>query len=896
MPAKDPADASSSSIGGLRPAVIEAKQLLGETREEIRALHHQGLEAIEVCARLTSSVDVVIQTLWRAALEDFDPSEATALAAGCVLVAHGGYGRRRLAPHSDVDLMVLYEPAIAPLAKRLAVRLTQDIFDVGLDLGHSLRTEEQAIQMSKDEVVIATSLLESRYVIGSPTLFERFFTAYRTTQRKRVTTASVQFAKARLEERDKYGETVYLLEPNIKRSRGGLRDLHLLRWLWFLQAGVSDLDRLQSLGVTSKFDHYRLSSARDFLLRVRNELHFGSTKAGDVLHRAEQLRIAEKFGYRDTEGLKPVEHFMRDYFRYAGYVWFITSRLTELTSPQPTVARVFGPMLTKSIERDYRVSFHEINATEQGLSKLTKNLSEVLRLVELARSHRRRIGQETWYEIYRFAHDYDSTLSDDCIEIFLEMLANPDQLGKCLRRLHDLCVLEKVIPPMAHARCLLQFNQYHKYTVDEHSLLAVELATEFADRKDLLGETYRGIKEKRTLHLALLIHDLGKGKGGDHSVIGETIANETAARLHLPEEEGKRMALLVRRHLDMSHLAFRRDTNDPEVVDQFAQLVESPETLAMLYVLTCADMAAVGPDVLNDWKIGVLGHLYTRALERLEDTDRDETDRRHKIHQEVWQHLNPEQQKSAWFARQFHALPESFIASRSAKSLAGALRRLQRIDLGGGDKGSLAWGGYIDGGAALEMVAVVARGGGQGVFSRMAGALSSKGLRIFSAETTLLEGGLLLIRYTAEDDRLSATSNAAEANRRIDSIASAMVTSVDSNEPPKFPKVWGADRTAADAALTAQPNEVRIDTTISEDCAIVEVFTIDRVGLLYELARVLYKLDLVIRFAKIATSLDRVVDVFYVTEQDETQPNGPERLHEISERLIAVIDDRENDE
>lgn len=893
----DGGDASGPQPGYRLPAyLVDAKQGLADAREKIRAAHDRGLDAVQVCARLTAAADSAVCGLWRAAVADLPRPNADRLVAGCVLVAHGGYGRRQLAPNSDVDLMVLYDGPAQSVAEGLAQRLTSEMFDIGLDLGHSVRSIDEALQLAKADAVVATSLLESRHVIGSQPTYERFANAFRATLQKRGVGASQEFVVARRLERQKYGETVYVLEPNIKRSRGSLRDVHLLRWLWFIQHGFSDFDRLHQAGALSRFDFHRLISARDFLLRTRNELHFSAPNAGDALRRHEQLQIAERLNYRGEDGLRPVEQFMRDYFRHAGFIWFLTRRLSELTTRRRTVAQAIEPILSKSVANDYRIGFTEITASDDCRARLARDLPEVMRLLTLARDHDKRIAQETWYAVYRNAPDLPTEqLSSEAAEQFLTVLNEPDGLGQWLRRAHDLTVLERIIPSFREIRCLLQFNQYHKYTVDEHSLRAVELAIQFAQREDHLGAAYRSLENPGLLHLALLLHDVGKAREGDHSVVGERIASETGERLGLPQEQTQRLALLVRRHLSMSHLAFRRDTSDPTVIADFAGLVGDPETLTMLFVLTCADMAAVGPDVLNDWKISVLASLYQRTLDRLNDRTLHVEDRRNASRTSVWQVLSDEERERSDFKELFNSLPESFLTSRSPKALATALRRMAFVLAGktpSADSvarvGIDAWGGYRSDESTVEMVAVVAEGAGRGVFSSMAGALSSKNLRILSAETALLARGVLLLRYTAEDPNPSG--NAAEANRRLRAIATAIIHAVDSEEPPKLPQMWGEDKVEAAKRLSGMPNEVRIDTKLSDECAIIEVFTVDQPGLLYKLARTLHELDLVIRFSTIGTSLDQVVDVFYVTRRDDSKPSDEELLGEVSRRLMSVIE------
>lgn len=886
---------AAPSASRLRPHLLQVRQQLEETRQAIRDQHDRGLPSVQVCTKLTLAVDAAVLSLFDAALDDLPPKRRDLLRSQCTLVAHGGYGRRRMAPFSDVDLMILHEGKTGAEAEHIARRLTQDIFDIGLQLGGSLRTINQAIALAKSDPVICTSLIESRWLAGGQELYERFSAAFLKMVQRRPRAMSAAFVEARRAERQKYGETVYLLEPNIKRSRGGLRDLHLLRWLWFVHAGVSDLDRLRREGVISNFDHRRLTSSRDFLLRVRNDSHFDAGKPRDALHRGEQVRLAEKLGYLGREGLLPVEQFMRDYFRHAGHIWFLAARVSELSSPTPTVTTVLGAMFGRNIERDYRLDAREISATQACRARLTTRLDEALRLVDLARLSDRRISQDTWYLVYRAAPNYSSQPDPTVTARFLEIIDNPMQLGQLLRRLHELGVLEKVIPEFARARCLLQFNQYHKFTVDEHCIRAVEQATRFDKREDQLGSVYRRIAKKRQLHLALMLHDLGKGHEEDHSVLGAQIAVATGERFGLPADETKQIEFLVRRHLWMSHLAFRRDTNDAEMVADFAAEVGSLETLQMLFVLTCADLAAVGPGVLNAWKVTVLADLYKKAAETFKPGDRLKVeDRRSAMRTAVWRLLPEDKRDDAWNKRQFNALPESLVMSRSPAAVVDLLSRLEAL----ADGKATAWGKAQENSGTLELLAGVHRGAGRGVFSSMAGALSAAGLQIIAAESNIMPDDLLVLRYEALDpatsrDPLSTTPPNPPANQTalcIDDLCTRMVRSVGDQTPPKFPHVWGAEEHASQAALTNLPNEVRLDTVLSDHWLIIEVFTTDRLGLLYDLARTLHDLGLVIRFAKIATTADQVVDVFYVAERDDTKPTGEDRLEAIRSRLLGIVE------
>jgi [protein-PII] uridylyltransferase len=866
----------------LRPSVLSAREQLVEGREQLRQQHDRGLDGVKVCARLTSLADGAITRIYDAALADLPESGAAALRERVALVAHGGYGRRQQAPFSDVDMMLLHDGRTDSLLADFARRLTQDIFDVGIQLGQSVRTAEQAVQLARAEAQIGTSLIESRLLLGSSTVYDRYLTAFSAMTKRRGSVLSREFITARRVEREQFGETVYLLEPNIKRSRGGLRDLHLLRWLWFIRCGVADFDRLHDMGVLSKFDHRRLVSSQTFLLRVRNEMHFHAGEACDVLSRVEQVRLAEYLQFRGREGILPVEQFMRDYFHHTHHIWHLANRLSELSQPVSRVSRVFGPVLGRTTAEGYYIGRREINATSKALAKLERHVEDVLNLVELARREGKRIAQDTWYFVYRTAPQYSNLLGSEGARIFLKLLADPLRLGELLRRLQELGVLEKIIPEFAHARCLLQFNQYHKFTVDEHSIRAVEESTQFLDRHDALGEAYRLLRDKRMLHLALLIHDLGKGYEEDHSEVGRRIAARNAVRLGLDSEDSEMLEFLVHKHLMMSHLAFRRDTSQPQLIAKFAEDVGTPERLEMLCLVSCADLAAVGPGVLNSWKIEVLFELYRRTLRRLSpDPGALVEDHHDSARRLARERLTPAERSDAWFEKQLEALPEAFVSRRSPADVAEVLRKFRELP----SRGGTAWARYLPDTGTVEFFGGIDEGTGRAIFSSMAGALSGHGMQILSAGTHTLADGLLLLHYVAHDPDYPGEP----PPERMEAVCRSLVAAIDSDQPPKFRKVWGHEHHEANAALSNLPNEVRIESQLSDECTIVEVYTIDRRGLLYRLARGLHDLRLLIRYAKIGTYLDQVVDVFYVTERDGSKPQSDDRLAEIRTRLLEVI-------
>ena len=862
----------------LRPSVLEVREQLAAGRQHLREHHDRGMDGAKVCSRLTSLVDGAVGRLYDAFLAELTDEEASDLRQRVALVAHGGYGRRQQAPYSDVDLMLLVEGRPTSLVTRLAARLTQDICDVGVRLGQSMRTVNQAVQLARTDPQIGTSIIESRLLLGSSAIYTRFGDALAAMVQRRGPALCRAFITSRRDERLHYGETVYLLEPNVKRSRGGLRDLQLLRWLWLVKCGAGDPEQLHHMGVLSKFDYRRLLSAQNFLLRTRNEMHFHAADACDALTRPEQLRLAEYLQYRGARGMRPVEQFMRDYFHHTNHVWHLANRLSELMQPVSRVSKVLGPMFGRTTEDDYQVG-REVSATSRAMARLAQHPEEALRLVDLARQEGKRIAQDTWYFVYRAAPQYSSEPTPKVAAKFLQLVANPERLGELLRRLHELGVLEKIIPEFSHARSLLQFNQYHKYTVDEHCIRAVEEVTHFAEREDALGGVYRELTDKRTLHLALLVHDLGKGREEDHSVVGAEIAGRVAERLGLPHGEAQTLEFLVRRHLLMSDLGLKYDTTRPQLIAHFSKEVATHTHLDMLYLVTCADLAAVGPGVLNSWKVEVLSELYRRASRYLKAEEPAEADSSHR--ETAWAELSADEQSDGWFQRQLDVLPVRYISRWTATTVADTLRRLRHL----APQAGTAWGTYLADTNTVEFVAGIDHGSGRGIFAGMAGALTSHGMQILSAETNTLADGLLLLRYVAEDPDYPGEP----PPERLERVTRALVASIDSDEPPTFRKVWGREQREANAALSDLSNEVHIDDDLSAECTIVEVFTFDRRGLLYELAAALHELGLIIQFAKIGTYLDQVVDVFYVSERDHTKPQGEQRLEAIRCRLLEII-------
>lgn len=872
---------------GLRPAVVAAKERLAQGRERLRRQHDAGSPGVQLCTLMTDLLDGIILDLFESVQTELD-GQAHAALQHIALVAHGGFGRRDMAPFSDVDLMLLVQPAVEKHVEPLARKLSQTIFDCGLQLGFSVRTPQQACQLAKADATICTALAESRLLAGSVKLFTQFATRFRRMTQSRARSLLALVEAARRDEWKQHGGTVNLLEPNVKRSRGALRDVQLVRWVGYIIYGESDPEALHRAGHLSKPDYQRMRDARDFLLRLRNDLHFEAGKAQDLLDKSEQLRIAQKFNYPGDAAILPVERFMREYFEHSNEVRNVAAHFLASSRPRNVIAIALHPLVSHLVEGDFRVGPNHIKATRRGLKKVTSDLDQVLRLMGLANLYSKRIDHDTWEAIRdAMMQRHDLKVTPQATERFLDLMAQPGQLGDQLRRLHELRVLEKLIPAMSHARCLLQFNEYHKYTVDEHSIRAVQAVTEFMQDPGVLGDAYRRLRQKRTLHLALLLHDMGKGFVEDHSDVGRDIARQTAQQFCLPLREAQTLEFLVHKHLVMSHLAFRRDLNDEQVVVRFAVEVGSPEVLQMLFLVTAADLAAVGPGVLNQWKLELLIELYRRTMRYLAgDTPGTGSGATAlALKRDELRAMVTEPAQRSWWDKQLETLPGWYLFGAPVERIHSELDQLRQLP----HKQAVAWGRYDPERKALEYTVGTYEEITPGIFHKLTGALSSKGLLILSASIATLADGLVLDRFHVLDGDYASEPPAG----RIEEVSAALVAALTdtSDKPPTFRKLWQAKpKLAAPVPGTPEPT-VTIDNGTSEHYTILDIFANDRLGLLYTITRAIFELGLSVHVAKIATVVDQVLDVFYVTDHTGKKIADEARLEEIRAKLLAAINE-----
>ncbi len=875
----------------LSPAIVAARDELAAGRDKLRRQHDSGSPGVQVCAHFTDLLEGIVLALFQAALDDLDEPTRKKLSARTALLAHSGFGRREMAPYSDIDVMLLHPFRSDEAALPLVRRFSQHLYDLGLDVGFSARNPWHACSLAFGDATVLTSLTECRLIGGDQGLYEQFDGRFRRMTRRRRRWLLTAVEKSRREERVKYGETVYLLEPNVKRTRGGLRDLQFIRWIGFIRYGENDFDTLRQAGWLTADDDRTLRRARDFLLWLRNDLHFTAGKASDLLDRTEQLRLAEMPRYEPLEGLLPVEQFMREYFQHTTAVREIASNFATGARPRSVWSWLAEPLFSHQFEQDFRVGPTTVSATRSGLAKVCGDLAEVLRLLDLANLANKRIDHRTWQAIRAAMKERgpappDRPLDRAVCQRFMSLLSQPPRLAESLRKLHELRVLEQIVPAVTHARGLLQFNAYHRFTVDEHSLRVVEELTRLQDDPGTPGAVYRSLRNKGTLHLAALLHDLGKGYGEDHSEVGRRLAEQVAARLDLAAHEAETLKFLVHKHLRMSHLAQQHDIHDQNVVVQFAVEVGSPERLKMLYVLTLADLAGVGPGVLNEWKRELLTDLYRHALDLLSsESPADAASERQRVRRDEILSLARRLEGVGWWETQIMALPASCMFAGPPSQIVEELERLRKLP----HRDAIAWGRFLPDRNVTEYTVGTYEEITPGIFHKLTGALASQRQQILSADIHTLAEGMVLDRFYVQDQDFAGPP---PPERQLQ-ICSALVASLKDarGSQPVFRKVWQEKTRQQTAAIQHLPTRITIDNSTADRLTILAVFAYDRMGLLYTIARAVFEQGLSVSMAKIGTHLDQVVDVFYVTDQHTgAKITDERRLADIRQHLLTAIE------
>ena len=887
----------STNIPAVVSISLEAlRARVAEIRERGRKHFQQGASGLQTATTLSDGFRVFVVKQWQEALAAcVSPEIAQHLERHSAIVAVGGTGRGELAPFSDIDLMFLHEPSVRNEFKQVTNRCLHSFFDSQIDLGYSVRTPKDAILMAIEDSTVATSLLEMQPLWGSNELVASLKQKF---ERKLVRSRPQAFFESaianRQEELDKQGGAEHQLEPDVKCSTGGLRELHLLRWMSFAIYGVLDIDSLRLNGGLVGEDARKLISALEFLTKVRVDLHFAAGKPQDRLSRDEQVRIASERGIVPLPARLPVEQFMQTYFEHTTAISSIVSRFIARHRRRSFRVGLIDWLLTRRQDGHFYISPTRLDVPNRSLESVCSDLRQVLRLFLTAARQRVAVAPRVLEQIRLSVPNFRGLVDAECSRLFMAILEPSGGLAQTLRAMYETGVLEVVLPEFTRVRCLQQFNAYHSYTVDEHTLRAMSIVESFEQQPGPVRAAYREIKFKPLLHLALLRHDVGKGGIEDHSELGRDLAEKIAVRWGLPQAQRDLLMFLIHKHLVMADVAFRHDIADPGELARFSHMVGSPEALTMLYVLTVADISAVGPGVWNDWKSNLLTDLYDRSMLILSGKQAKflEEERLGKVLEHVKKTLITDsttdelrQQLELWLELHLKQFPSHYLLGTPRGRIASDLKIIRRLQPGE----IVVEAAHDTETDTVEYRIVLDPQNSAGCFHRIAGTLTSQRLQILSAEICTTRSGIVVDVFNVRDTDFKGTI----PQQRMDEIGQAVcrVLRKEFKVDEMFQRSPRFSWKNAKAPISDLPNRVTIDNDSSDRCNIVCVFAHDRPGLLYTVSRAIYRLDLSIELAKIATHLDQVLDAFYVTDRAGKKVTDDSRLATIQHELSQTLAD-----
>ncbi|MBL8710121.1 MAG: [protein-PII] uridylyltransferase [Rhodospirillaceae bacterium] len=865
---------------------------LAAGREEIQArFYHNGRGAnagITNAHEASFLIDQLLRGLFDFTTQKAFPVGNPTIAERLTLVAVGGYGRGELAPYSDIDILFLLPYKMSPYCEQVVEFMLYRLWDLGLKVGQATRSIDECLRQAEADLTIRTTLLEARYIWGDQGLYDEFKARFG----KSILKHAEAFYHDKLAERQArhqyHGGSRYTLEPNIKDGKGGLRDLQTLLWLARFVCRQDSMAALVEQGLLTPAERATYDKAFNFLWTLRCHLHYLTGRGEERLTFDLQPEIARRLGYTDHAGSKGVERLMKHYFLVAKSVGGLTRYVCAAIEAQ-LIRKPLLRLPALGILRKELGGFplESGRLTIARADHFNQHPVDLLRIFAVAQQHDVEIHPSAMTAMSHSLRLVDQVREDPAANaLFLDMLISPKSPEQTLRRLNEVGVLGRFIPDFGRVVAQMQYDMYHSYTVDEHTIFAIGILSriergELKDEAPIASQVVKEVLSRRVLYLAVLLHDIAKGRAGDHSLLGGDIAERLCPRLGLAAEETEQVAWLVRYHLLMSNTAFRRDIDDPKTIADFVDLVQSPERLRLLLVLTVADIRAVGPKTWNGWKAQLLRELYHRAedlmLGGVHTAARE--DRAAAALAELKATLadwSPEDLGT--HAARGHA---AYWLAFPTATLARHARMIREADR---EQRPLAVEFHVDRWRAMTEVTIYADDA-RGLFSQLAGAMALSGASIVDARIFTLRNGKALDTFFVQDreggpfDKPGRLAKLSATITRVLEVPE--LTLVQLNALPQL-----SSPAARNFPIIPR---VLVDNKASATHTVIEVNGRDRRGLLHRLTAALTRLNLQISSAKVSTFGHRAVDVFYVKDHYGLKVENEERLKVLRAALMAVL-------
>lgn len=875
----------------LRPALLET----------LKEANQVGQDAIRTLASLPETngrslvrahsylVDQLIALAWETIVQRLAPRNNPTQGERLAIIAVGGYGRQEMAPHSDVDLLFLTPYKRTPWSERAVEHLLYLLWDMGMKVGHATRSISEMISMSKEDLTIRTGFLEARLLQGDgPTFAE----AKARFDSEIVENTKAAFIQDKLTEREirhkKMGDSRFQVEPNIKEGKGGLRDLQTLYWIAKYVYGVDAIKELVGKGIFTADEYRAFRQAETFLWNVRCHLHYLTGRAEERLTFATQTDLADNLHYVDRGGQRGVERFMKHYFLMVKRVGDLThifiAHLAQEHEKKPII-RLPRLRRQKLKEEGLEIEGRWIRATDP--TYFEDDPARLLTIFQMMDDNGPDLHPDTLRSIRQNRRALTGKVRKNPVAnaAFLSCLASKRDPERVLRRMNETGIFGRFIPDFGKIVAQMQFDMYHHYTVDEHTIRAI----------GLLSQIERGLQQedhpictlmmpkiimRRALYAAVLMHDIAKGRGGNHSILGEKIAKKICPRLGLTPAETETVAWLVRQHLLMSNFAFKRDLSDPKAIADFVAAVQSPERLRMLLILTVVDIKAVGPKVWNGWKGQLLGELYNQAQDLLVAGHATFDRTRRVAAQKEAVRARLSDWPDARFERLSNDLPDAYWLSEPVDLIvvnALMMHSARRTE------GVVACKWTVDEASGVTYFSVYAADH-PGLFYRIAGAIGYTGANITGAKIHTTESGMALDNFLLQNDDGGPFGDPDRLQRTQDRVLEALKGKLRLHD-----KLGKASAIPSKVENFSVEPVVLIDNAASNRFTVIEVNALDRPALLYRITRVLFQSKITVHSAHIATYGERAVDVFYITDLLGQKITNTNRTRALERRILDVL-------
>ena len=900
-----------------RPAeeLARYRRFLKVECHRVKILHRGGGEGLLVCRLRSAVYDELLRHLWEA-IEQTNPARGIPLRVA--LVAYGGYGRAEQCPHSDLDLMFLHDGSAtpgSPAEKLLADRtsaLLYPLWDLGLKVGHAVRTVSECIQVANSDMQAKTALLDTRLLCGDAALHEEMRERY---DRECVRGSEDQYIAQRLADQTsrhtKHGNSPAMQEPNLKNGCGGLRDFQNVLWMAYFKHRARSLADLEKKEFIARAERRQLEAAYDFLLRTRNELHYTANRPVDALAANVKPPVATGLGYTDRSPIRRVEAFMRDLYTHTRNCYVITQTLEQRLAllPNPADGRrraaVGGRKRTESPVFDgFRIADGQITIAAKNVFREEPN--RLLRVFRHAQQRGLRLHPDLAQVVRQQMNLVDKSFLTDPRNhaTFLEILNKAGNVAPSLRAMHDVGLLGKFVPEFGRLTNLVQHEFYHQYAVDEHTLNCIAQLDRVWDAPSRPHSSYtellRDVEHPWVLYFALLLHDAGKAdNSGRHEIVGGLLVEKAARRMKLDAANTRLIRQVVELHLAMVKASQRRDLEDPEVIAEFTKLVENETTLDLLTLHTFADSMGTSDTLWNGFKDSLLWQLYhkSHALLRGDTEMAKAAQKRLEILRESVRRLLPKDFDAEEIDAHFAGLPPRYFALHGAREIAtdvGLIHQFMQLQIEEGDRALepvIRWHLDTDRGYASVRICTWDRAG---LFSKVAGALTAAGLNIFSAQIFTRTDGIVLDTFSVTAARTGTLPEASARQLFQRTILSVLVDGTDVGKAiakaSQNSPLWQA------AGGERMPTKIRFDNRTLPKSTIIDVEAEDRVGLLHAFSVALAELGLDLILAKVVTEKGAAIDSFYVTEPRPGQPEpgkveDPARQQQIIQRLKIAAGD-----